>query len=80
MLIQFLVVTVKASLVHRTVIFEQWQRIARAEKGHSRGFRELVITGLFEEDPLCLGGGGGGVLEDSSYLVNITDKILLVLR
>ena len=52
-------VTVKASLVHRTVIFEQWQRIARAEKGHSREFRELVIAVLFEEDPLCLGGGGG---------------------
>ena len=36
---------------------------------------------VFEEDPPCLGwGGGGGAFEDTTYLINITDQILLVLK
>ena len=37
--------------------------------------RELVI--LLEEDPPCLGWGGGGGIEHTTYLMNITDKIVL---
>ena len=39
--------------------------------------RELVITSLFEEEPPCL---GRGVIEDTTYLMNITDNILLALK
>ena len=35
---------------------------------------ELAMTSLFEEDPPCLGKGG---IEDTTYLMKITDKILL---
>ena len=43
---------------------------------------ELVITGLFEEEPPCLGVGGGVVefIDDTTYLMNITDKTLLALK
>ena len=43
----------------------------------------MVITSLFEEDlPLLeLGRGrGGGGVADTTYLMNITDKILLALK
>ena len=36
-------------------------------------FGELVITSLFEEDPPVF-------IEDITYLMNITDKILLALK
>ena len=44
--------------------------------------RELVITSLFKEDPPCPGkwGEGGGVIEDTTYLMNITNKIVLALK
>ena len=38
---------------------------------------KLVITSLFEEDSPCL---GKGVIEDTTYLMNITNKILLALK
>ena len=41
------------------------------------GIRELVITSLFEEDQPVW---GKGVIEDTSYLIKITDKILLALK
>ena len=37
----------------------------------------LVMTTLFEEDPPCL---GRRIIEDTTYLMNISDKILLVLK
>ena len=42
--------------------------------------RGLVITSLSEDDPPCLGWGGGGGIKDTTYLMNITDKILLALK
>ena len=39
--------------------------------------RELVTTSLFEEENLWW---GRGVIEDTTYLKNITDKILLALK
>ena len=39
----------------------------------------LAITSLFVEDPPCL-GWGGGIIEDATYLMNFTDKILLALK
>ena len=38
--------------------------------------RELVITSLFEEDLVW----GRKAIEDTTYLINMTDKILLALK
>ena len=50
------------------------------DKNVAISLRELVITSLFEEDLTVWGRGGGGVIEDTTHLVNITDTILLALK
>ena len=54
-----------------------WINVKRFSNNQAQNVRELVITSLFEEDPSCVGGGGGRGVEDTTYLMNITDKILL---
>ena len=51
----------------------------KAGKEEYWALRELDITSMFERGPMtpCL---GKGVIEDTTYLVNITDRILLALK
>ncbi len=39
-------------------------------------FREVVMASILDEDPPCVGvGGGGGAMQDTTCLISQRDKI-----